>query len=88
MSDPLNIVKQSIRESVFRKPFHDKWLDHIEYKDSTIIMHNMGFREDINRDIISALESAGYSAEASKAPYGIQCGTVGYYTKIKVSQTA
>ena len=51
-------------------------------------MHNMGFREDINRDIISALESAGYSAEASKAPYGIQCGTVGYYTKIKVSQTA
>ena len=88
MSDILEIVKGAIRASAARKPFHDKWIDSIELKDSSIIMRNMGFREDMNSDIIAALESAGYHAVASKEPYRVRCGPVEYYTLIKVSQTA
>ena len=86
--DPLlNIVKGAIQSSAHRDPQNDIWMSSIERRDfkahTNIVLRHMGFKKDINADIIAQLNAAGYKAEAFEGSYYVGCGFAEVFTRIK-----
>ncbi|MFM9150790.1 MAG: hypothetical protein ACKOPU_00705 [Candidatus Planktophila sp.] len=90
----LAIVKGAIQSSAHRDEHNDFWMHRIERRDfkahTNIVLRHMGFREELNKDIIAQLKAAGYKAEAFEGSYYVGCGWNEVFTRIKcqVSQTA